>query len=72
MSDIKNKNGFAGGLTRRDALKAIGTAAALGIGGFTLRGAVVCPDGERNGPIYCSSLPMITGPTAWARWVTPS
>ncbi len=36
MSNIHNKNGFAGGLTRRDALKAIGTAAALGIGGFTL------------------------------------
>jgi arylsulfatase A-like enzyme len=34
MSDKKNRNGFDGGLTRRDALKVIGGAAALGLAGF--------------------------------------
>ncbi len=40
MSDKKNKNGFDGGLTRRDALKVIGGAAALGLSGFPFAGNV--------------------------------
>ncbi len=34
MSEKRNRSDLRGGLTRRDALKAIGTAAALGIGGL--------------------------------------
>jgi N-acetylglucosamine-6-sulfatase len=46
MSDKRNKSGFNGGLTRRDALKVIGGAAALGIGGL--------PFGER---LFAQTLP---------------